>query len=115
MLDSFQGWNIMDTSTTQLEKTMNKYTATFADGTTITRKTERLYAVAWRATWTCGGHDREETGFSYAKDKVNAYKPSPYYAGMGMSANDRAKARAKNAAFCAESNYRVEVAPAIKS
>jgi hypothetical protein len=94
---------------------MNKYTATFADGTTITRKTERQYAVAWRATWTCGGHDREETGFSYAKDKVNAYKPSPYYAGMGMSANDRAKARAKNAAFCAESNYRVEVAPAIKS
>ena len=94
---------------------MNKYAATFADGTTITRKTERQYAVAWRATWEYDGQQFEDTGFSYAKDKVNAYKPRPYYAGMGMSANDRAKARAKNAAFCAESNYRVEVAPAIKS
>ena len=94
---------------------MNKYTATFADGTTITRNTERQYAVAWRATWEHNGQQFEDTGFSYSKDKVNAYKPHPYYVGMGMSANDRAKARAKNAAFCAESNYRVEVAPAIKN
>jgi hypothetical protein len=94
---------------------MNKYAATFADGTTITRKTEREYAAAWRATWEHNGMEFEDTGFSHSAEKVNAYKPSPYYAGMGMSANDRAKARAKNAAFCAESNYRVEVAPAIKS
>lgn len=92
---------------------MNKFTATFADGTTITRKTDRVYAAAWRATWTRDGHECEDTGFSFSADKVNAYKPHPYYAGRGMSSAARAKAKALNAAYCAESGYRVEIVPAI--
>jgi hypothetical protein len=92
---------------------MNKYTATFADGTSITRKSNRGYAVAWRATWSADGYEFEHTGFSASADKVNAYLPGPFYAGRFPSANDRAKARAKNEAFRIESGYRVEIAPAI--
>jgi len=92
---------------------MTKFTATFADGTSITRKTERTYAVAWRATWTRDGHEIEETGFSASPEKVNAYSPAPYYVGRYASSNDRAKAKAKNEAYRLEAGYRVEIVPAV--
>ncbi|MNK29189.1 hypothetical protein D3C87_475800 [compost metagenome] len=95
---------------------MNKYTATFADGTTIARKTERAYGAAWRATWTnAKGYACSDTGFSISSDKVNAFKPQTAHVHRFMSTNERAAARAKNTAFLAEVGYRVEVVPTVLS
>ena len=89
---------------------MTKYTATFADGTQITRKTDREYKVAWRSTWTgSDGAKRSETGFSVSREKVNAYKPTPWHEGRGSSASQRSEARKKNAEFLVTSGYRVEI------
>lgn len=93
---------------------MNKYIATFADGTSTTRKSAHGYAVAWRATWTnIDGHACSETGFSTTAERAAASaRPSlPYGTCRGMSSNDRAKAAALNAKFLANANLIVEIVP----
>lgn len=45
--------------------TKKTYIATFADGETITRKTERKYVIAWRIRWTRkDGGNSSMRGFS---------------------------------------------------
>lgn len=95
---------------------MNKYTATFADGSSITRQSARGYAVAWRATWTSlNGSVRTETGFSASEE--NATKSArpclPYGTYRGMSSKDRAFANQQNAKFLANANFNIEIAPAV--
>ena len=93
---------------------MTKYIATFAEGTSITRKSDRLYAAAWRATWCSDdGTVRVETGFSVSAAKVQAYRPMFHYVSRFMSANERARAKRLNAAFLARSMYQVEIVPAV--
>jgi hypothetical protein len=95
---------------------MTKYTATFADGTSITRSTKREYAVAWRATWTSlDGSACTETGFSAsaALAEKSARPSGPYGTWRGQSSKDRAIANERNAQFLAQCGLRVEIAPAI--
>ena len=95
---------------------MNKYTATFADGTVITRKSKNGYAVAWRATWTSlEGAPCVETGFSAsAENAAQSARPGlPYGTWRGMSAKDRAFANEQNAKFLQGCNLRVEIVPAV--
>ena len=95
---------------------MNKYTATFADGSSITRKSDRGYAVAWRATWTnVEGNFRTETGFSSSTDHANkSARPGlPYGTWRGMSSKDRAFADQQNAKFLAGANLKIEIVPTI--
>jgi hypothetical protein len=95
---------------------MNKFTATFADGTTITRKTGRDYAVAWRATWTDeSGRPRAETGFSVSREKAIPYRPEKVWAHRDLSSNERARAVKENADFLARSGYQVEFAQAVRA
>lgn len=96
----------------------SKYSATFADGTTITRKTERSYGVAWRATWAGTTQDgkplvRSETGFSITADKVAAFQPKTRHICQSMSSAERAKRRAENAAYLAQVGYKVEIVPTV--
>lgn len=92
---------------------MTKYVATFADGTSITRKSERQYGAAWRATWTReDGTARCVTGFAISSEKVNAFKPYMHRISRFMSANDRAKAKRLNAEYLKRSMYQVEIVPA---
>lgn len=95
---------------------MNKYTATFADGTTLTRKSNRGYAVAWRATWTdLFGHARSDTGFSAsAENAAKTAKPGlPYGTWRGQSASARAFANERNAKFLETCNLKIEIVPAV--
>lgn len=93
---------------------MNKFTATFKDGTTVTRKTGRNYAVAWRATWTSeSGKARSETGFSVSREKAAPYRPEKVWAHRGLSSSARARAVKENADFLARIGYRVEFAEAV--
>lgn len=93
---------------------MNKYSATFADGTTITRTSAREYGVAWRATWTNdNGRARAETGFSSSREKANPYRPK--VAMGGGSSRDREWAKRQNDEFIARSGYGVEFAPAVRA
>jgi hypothetical protein len=95
---------------------MNKYTATFADGTSITRKSARGYAVAWRATWiNLDGRARVETGFSASAElAAKSARPGlPYGTWRGMSSKDRAFSDRQNAQFLANANLRVEITPAV--
>ena len=95
---------------------MTKYTATFEDGVTITRKTKREYAFAWRANYiSLDGHNVTETGFSATKEL--AEKASnvglPYGTWRGMSSKHRALANEKNAQFLQTCNMKIEIVPAI--
>ena len=95
---------------------MNKYTATFADGSSITRQSARGYAVAWRATWTnADGFVRTETGFSASEEHATkSARPSlPYGTWRGMSSKDRAFADQQNAKFLANANLNIEIVPTI--
>lgn len=95
---------------------MTKYTATFADGTSITRKSNRGYTVAWRATWTSvDGRACTETGFSATAQNAQASaRPGlPYGIWRGMSAKDKAFANEMNAKFLANANLRVEIVAAV--
>lgn len=95
---------------------MIKYTAIFADGTSISRKSNRGYAVAWRATWTSvDGRACSDTGFSASAELASkAANPGlPYGIWRGMSAKDRAVANEMNAKFLANANLRVEIVPAV--
>lgn len=51
---------------------MPKFTATFADGSTRTRKTVRQYEAAWRAC-TSSGHN-EQVGFSRTRELAEAQR-----------------------------------------
>jgi hypothetical protein len=93
---------------------MNKFQATFADGTVITRGTEREYGAAWRATWTRDGHKCHREGFAASKEKVAAYTPSATFVTRFMSSNERAKARARNAAYLVEIGYAVEIVETVE-
>jgi hypothetical protein len=87
----------------------HKYTATFSNGHTVTRTTERSYAVAWMATWDgMGGAPR--TGFSSDASKVSATSPT-YSWRRPMSSNERAKAKREQAAYLLAVNYKVEIVP----
>jgi hypothetical protein len=95
---------------------MNKYTATFADGTSITRKSNRGYAVAWRATWTSvEGAARSDEGFSSSVDLAtkSATPGLPYGTWRGMSSSARAHANEQNSKFLANANVKIEIVPAI--
>lgn len=93
---------------------MPRYSATFADGTTITRKSERGYAVAWRATWTnADGSQRAETGFAKTREQASPFRPAPRSVWPGMPSSQRSAAKRENEKFIAASGYRVEFAPAI--
>jgi len=89
---------------------MPRYTATFADGTTITRNSERAYTAAWRATWNKDGRIVSFTGFSVSADKVNADKPD--LVGVFGSPKQKAEAKRKNAEYREACGYRVEIVPA---
>lgn len=91
---------------------MNTYTATFADGMTITRKSERGYSAAWRATWTEKGYDKPIvfTGFCASPEKANPETPSKFF--CGNSTKGRAEAKRKNAEYREACGYRVEIVPA---
>lgn len=96
---------------------MTKYTATFADGTQITRKSDRDYAVAWRVTWNhLDGLACSETGFSAnAKNAAASARPGlPYGTWRGMSPKNRALANEQNAKFLANANVRIEIVPTVK-
>lgn len=95
---------------------MIKYTATFADGSSIGRKSNRGYAVAWRATWTnIDGRSCSETGFSASAALASkAATPGlPYGTWRGMSAKDRVVANEMNAKFLASANLKVEIVAAV--
>lgn len=93
---------------------MTKYIATFADGTTISRKTARAYGAAWRATWTnADGTVRSETGFSISREKAQPYKPAPWATGRGFSAKQNAEAARKNEEYVQSIGYCVEIVPAV--
>jgi hypothetical protein len=95
---------------------MNKFTATFADCTTITRSSARDYAVAWRATWTSDdGRACAETGFASSREKASPYRPQKALASRHLSASMRAKAQRANADFLVRSGYQVEFAPAVRA
>ena len=87
------------------------YTAIFADGTKITRKSERAYTAAWRSTWTADGKVCVFTGFSVSAEKASPYAPAPFWG--GQSSGGRAEAKRKNEEFRASCGYRVEVVPAV--
>lgn len=89
---------------------MDKLTATFADGTTITRKTERAYGVAWKATWS--GNSR--TGFSSSADKVSAYVPTlAWPKDRFPSKAELAQVKADQAQALIDTGYRVEIVPTV--
>lgn len=89
-----------------------KYTATFSDGTAITRTSERTYGAAWRATWTDprDGEPHALTGFCASPEKASPYSPCPY--GGALTGSRRAQQNRKNAEFRAAAGYRVEIVPA---
>lgn len=91
---------------------MTHFTATFADGTQITRNSEHGYTVAWRATWTEEGRLITFTGFSARADKINADSPD-YMCPRHFSAARRAAIQKENAARRAATGYKVEVVPAV--
>lgn len=94
---------------------MDKYTATFTDGTTISRNSEREYGVAWRATWTRddNGAQVETTGFARDERSAHIEKPAKRSERRGMSANERAQVRRENHEYLARIGYRIEFAPAV--
>ncbi len=90
---------------------MTTYTATFADGTTITRNSDRAYGAAWRATWTNKeGNLMSDTGFSISPDKANAYAPKVY--GVHGTPKQKAEAKRLNAEHLQNCGYRIEIVPA---
>lgn len=89
-----------------------KYTATFSDGSTITRNSHREYGFAWMSSWTrLDGKRVTETGFSNTADNAaKAAKPGmPYGTWRGMSSNDRAKAYEQNAKFVETCDLHIEI------
>lgn len=93
---------------------MNTYTATFANGKTLTRKSKNGYAFAWMATWAdTDGKQLSDSGFSASFELAQkAAKPwTPFGVWHGMSAKDRATATAKNAEFLANCNLKIEILP----
>jgi hypothetical protein len=91
---------------------MNKYTATFADGTTITRKSSHTYTSAWRATWTrLDGERVFDTGFSSSAElAAKAAKVGlPYGTWRGMSAKARTTANEQNAKFLQTCDMTIEI------
>lgn len=94
---------------------MNKYTATFSDGTTVSRKTNRTYAYAWKATWTYqDGRVCSDTGFSIDRD-CKPYVPAPWFTGRGLSAKQLEENRRKNAELLAQIDYKSEIVPVSQS
>jgi hypothetical protein len=88
------------------------YTAKFADGSTITRKSERSYAAAWRATWIrLDGGVSSDSGFSSSVElAAKAANPGlPYGTWRGMSAKDRANANEQNTKFLQNCNLKIEI------
>lgn len=91
---------------------MIKYKATFADGTSITRKSNNVYAAAWRATWiSMDGDVVSETGFSASKENAaKSARPNlPYGTCRGQSSKDRAIANKLNEQFLKNCNLSVEI------
>lgn len=93
---------------------MTTYTATFADGKTIIRNSDRQYTAAWRATWTNpeSGRVSSVEGFSASPEVAakSAYIPSPW--GCYGTNAQKAEARRKNAEYREAAGYRVEIVPA---
>ena len=90
---------------------MTKYTATFSDGTTITRDSKRDFAVAWQASWIGNGDGRGFiTGFSASADKVQAYVPKfAWPKGRFPSKTELAEVEARQAQALIDNDYRVEI------
>jgi hypothetical protein len=85
-----------------------RYTATFSDGTVYARSSNRVYTVAWRATWIDATRPREQVGFAASKNCAAPFKPVIAYAHRRSSSNERAQARKANAEYLKQSDYRVE-------
>jgi hypothetical protein len=93
---------------------MTKHTATFADGTTITRKTDREYGVAWMASWIGNGRRGFKTGFSASADKVQAYVPTLAWPETRFpSKAELADVKARQAQALIDIDYRVEIVPTV--
>ncbi len=93
---------------------MNTYTATFANGKTVTRKTKNEYTHAWLVTWTrVDGVQVSDSGFSASFELAQkAARPwLPVGVFKGMSANNRAIANKKNAEFLQSCNLQIEILP----
>jgi hypothetical protein len=71
---------------------MTKYIATFSDGQTVTRNSDRAYAFAW-AVIRIADNKIEEKGFS--ADRANAAKSAAALQWKGVSTRDL-----RNAALC---------------
>lgn len=105
---------------------MTKYIAIFADGCSITRKSDHVYTVAWRATWAYQYTDKNgdlqirymaRTGF--AKDERSANPDAPHnpkapFAYRGCSSNTRSLVKRMNEEYRKEVGYRVEFTPAVE-
>jgi hypothetical protein len=91
---------------------MTKYTATFADGTTISRTTKRAYEAAWRVSYTKDGVLVTDSGFSATRETATPFSPVPYSLHRGLSAKQRAEAKKMNDEFLVQSGYRVEIVTA---
>lgn len=68
---------------------MTKYTATFSNGQTVTRNSDRAYAFAWAVIRIADGKI-EEKGFS--ADRANAAKSAASKKWNGVSSRDRRNA-----------------------
>lgn len=89
---------------------MNRYTATFADGTAITRSSERPYTVAWRARWVAeNGLRIERTGFAVSREKAKPERPSTAWGYPPGRRKREAQARDRSP----ERQYHVEFAPTV--
>jgi hypothetical protein len=90
---------------------MTNYVATFTDGSTLTRTSERVYTVAWRASWDNGKGSRGcASGFAISREKAVVLKPRALL-WPGMSFARRAAEKAEIAEIIAN-HYRVEFADA---
>lgn len=95
---------------------MTRYTATFKNGKTLTRKSNNNYAFAWMATWTRkDGAETFDSGFSASFElaKKSARPSLPWGTVPRMSAKDRATVNKKNAEFLQNCNLKIEFVTAI--
>ena len=65
---------------------MNKFTATFSNGQTVTRNSDHAYAFAWAVIRTSDGQI-EKSGFS--ADRANAAKSANSHMRSPVSARDK--------------------------
>ena len=94
---------------------MKKLTATFTDGTVVTRKTDREYAVAWLSSWyTKDGRKITKSGFSNNPDKIDVYKPTFYCTARGLTPAQRQSNIQRNEQELIDCRWTYEIAAVTK-